>query len=101
MATVHDSDLGALLRYNVGRILLERGERPADLYRRIGWHRNTYASIFKGPGGPLLSTVRRLAEGLGVPIDELLRPRRGLEPTAPVTNPGPVEAGAMLDRVRA
>lgn len=76
MANGTDSELGGLLRYNIGRILLERGERPADLYRRLGWHRNSYASVFKGKGGPKMSTIDALAKALGVSLDELLRPRK-------------------------
>jgi len=71
-----DSELGTVLRYNIGRILLERGERPSDLYRRLGWHRNTYASIFKGQCGPKMGTLDAIAKALEVTLDELLRPRK-------------------------
>jgi DNA-binding XRE family transcriptional regulator len=84
--------LGVRLR----SLRLAAGLTRADLARRAGVDDTTVSACERGPRRPWARTVQRLAEALGVPLDELVLPDdlEGLPPPRPPRKPAGGESPA-------
>ena len=76
-ARTPDSRFGRVLRANVERLLKERGSTSSALCEAMGIDRANYSRIFKTPKGPTLATLERIANSLGVTIEDLVQPPLG------------------------
>ena len=65
-------DPAAALATNVRRIRTARGLSLSDLARRAGVAKATLVGLESGRGNPTVSTLRSLADELGVAIEQLL-----------------------------
>src|SRR6187401_91409 len=65
-------DTAAALAANVRRIRTARGLSLSDLARRAGVAKATLVGLESGRGNPTVSTLRSLADELGVAIEQLL-----------------------------
>lgn len=65
-------EIAAALSANVRRIRIARGLSLSDLARRAGVAKATLVGLESGRGNPTVSTLRSLADELGVAIEQLL-----------------------------
>ncbi|PWB38334.1 MAG: DNA-binding protein [Parcubacteria group bacterium] len=61
------------LGVNVRRIREEKGMTQGDLCRKLALDRAYLSNVESGKKNPTLATIERLAEALGVSVDELLK----------------------------
>ena len=69
----YDSKIGAVLRLNINRILIEQGLQASDLYTQAAMSSAGYSRMFKVTNGPYLSTLCRLASVLRVDVADIVR----------------------------
>jgi transcriptional regulator with XRE-family HTH domain len=63
----------ARLGKNLKRIRTAKGITQGDIVRSLGVSRSFISNIENGKTNPTLATIAKLAEAIGVSIDELLK----------------------------
>ena len=71
--TVDMSNSANKLGDNIRRIRLAKDMTQGDLCRKLGLDRAYMSNVESGKKNPTLSTIERIAKGLGVSMDELLK----------------------------
>lgn len=73
-------DMNAIVARNIRRLRDNRQLSLDELARLSGVSRSMLARIERGEGNPTLSTLWKVANGLGLPFDELtVRPKADFE----------------------
>ena len=70
---VNMNDESKKLGANLKRIRLEKGMSQADLCRELDVDKGYISNIESGKQNPTLATISRVANALGVSVDELLK----------------------------
>lgn len=63
----------AKLGKNLKRIRTQKGMTQGDIVRALGVSRSFVSNIENGKTNPTLSTIKRIADALGVSVDKLLK----------------------------
>jgi len=58
---------------NLRKIRLEKKMSQGDICRALGVDRGYISNLETGKRNPTLSTIKRIADALGVPVDRLLK----------------------------
>jgi len=58
---------------NLKKIRLEKKMSQGDICRALGVDRGYISNLETGKRNPTLSTIKRIADALGVPVDRLLK----------------------------
>ena len=61
------------LGQNMKRIRLSKQMSQGDICRKLGVDRSYISNVESGNKNPTLSTITKLAEALGVSVDEILK----------------------------
>ena len=63
----------ARLGKNLKQIRTQKGMTQGDIVRALGVSRSFVSNIENGKTNPTLSTIKRIADALGVSVDQLLK----------------------------
>ena len=63
----------ARLGKNLKQIRTQKGMTQGDIVRTLGVSRSFVSNIENGKTNPTLSTIKRIADALGVSVDRLLK----------------------------
>jgi len=63
----------ARLGKNLRQIRTQKGMTQGDIVRALGVSRSFVSNIENGKTNPTLSTIKRIADALGVSVDRLLK----------------------------
>lgn len=63
----------ARLGKNLKQIRIQKGMTQGDIVRALGVSRSFVSNIENGKTNPTLSTIKRIADALGVSVDRLLK----------------------------
>lgn len=63
----------ARLGKNLKQIRTQKGMTQGDIVRALGVSRSFVSNIENGKTNPTLSTIKRIADALGVSVDRLLK----------------------------
>ncbi|MBI4268385.1 helix-turn-helix transcriptional regulator [Candidatus Uhrbacteria bacterium] len=66
-------EISMKLGQNLKKIRGQKGITQGDICRAINFDRGYVSSVENGKRNPTLSTMKKLADALKVPVDELLR----------------------------
>lgn len=72
MKRITDSEAKSAVRYNISRILAELGQNRYWLMQQAGMTEGSFYGIANGKHVPSLANSSRIADALGVKVDELL-----------------------------
>ena len=67
------TEISSKLGQNLKRIRTKKGMSQGDIARALEVHRAYISGIENGKRNPTLATIKKLADALGVPADELLK----------------------------
>ena len=67
------ADISSKLGQNLKRIRMKKKMSQGDIARTLEVHRAYISGIESGKRNPTLSTIKKLADALGVSADELLK----------------------------
>lgn len=93
------SHLGKVVAGNVKRLRAELGITEEEVKRRSGISQKTFNNIANAEHSPTISTIEKVAKGLGVDPWELMLPQFGLDIPARTQGAATPEAAEQLERI--
>ncbi len=66
-------EISKKLGQNIKRIREQKGMTQGDICRALNLDRGYVSSVESGKRNPTLSTLKKLADALKIPVDELLK----------------------------